>query len=532
MVRTAFRLGNGGSYLLSYLFGAALITPIATVWSFWQPVTPMLGLVFCLIGVVAVAAIPQCRSQWISDFQELTQLSWPYKTFLIVGLLACLTGALRTVDAFDEGLYYIPTIKWLQAYGTVNGLANLHIRLGYNSSWHVLAAAFTFFQPTYLNELGISLMLATICYVVPKLEVALTSRKVDQMSFLLLWLFLLTNTFPKANSLSSDFPTFTILFYLGYRLLQNATDVRAYHLEASCHYRELFFLLAYLLILKLSTVLPALVLVALGLSKLDATRVQVRQFIQAVALAAFVFLPSVVRSWFLSGFAVVPLGFTAIGKPDWAVPAEVVDYEKTSIELSAKLYEGQYPPDASLVEFGQWFPHWYQVTGLDIVMPVVLGLVAAIAIVLSKAHNRVQKMASVGLAVVLLYMIIQIPDLRFIYALPWLLVAMAVSVLLRQVADKLLFRLSYLMMLVQGITFITIMIDCYRHSDTSLLTASLAPVTPTRVHQLDAKTSVLIPKEGDQCWDAPLTCTPDYAVGRITLRGNTLADGFKPVMDK
>ncbi|EMO63800.1 hypothetical protein LEP1GSC133_1179, partial [Leptospira borgpetersenii serovar Pomona str. 200901868] len=35
--------------------------------------------------------------------------------------------------AYDSGLYHIQSIKWIQEYSVVPGLANLHGRFGFNS---------------------------------------------------------------------------------------------------------------------------------------------------------------------------------------------------------------------------------------------------------------------------------------------------------------------------------------------------------------------------------------------------------------
>ena len=44
----------------------------------------------------------------------------------------------------DNESYYIQTIKWLNQYGFVKGLVNLHVFLGQTSGWHLLQSAFSF----------------------------------------------------------------------------------------------------------------------------------------------------------------------------------------------------------------------------------------------------------------------------------------------------------------------------------------------------------------------------------------------------
>jgi hypothetical protein len=46
------------------------------------------------------------------------------------------------VGYFDTGLYHAQAVKWINEYGTVPGLGNLHHRLAFNSSWFYFSAFF------------------------------------------------------------------------------------------------------------------------------------------------------------------------------------------------------------------------------------------------------------------------------------------------------------------------------------------------------------------------------------------------------
>lgn len=48
---------------------------------------------------------------------------------------------------YDTGLYHAQAIRWIEEYGVVPGLANLHSRFGYNSASFALSA---FFSETWL----------------------------------------------------------------------------------------------------------------------------------------------------------------------------------------------------------------------------------------------------------------------------------------------------------------------------------------------------------------------------------------------
>nr|WP_127845006.1 hypothetical protein [Psychroflexus aestuariivivens] len=62
--------------------------------------------------------------------------------FIISLLILAKSASLGRV--LDNENYYVQTIKWLNEYGFVEGLANLHLFFGQSSGWHVLQSVFSF----------------------------------------------------------------------------------------------------------------------------------------------------------------------------------------------------------------------------------------------------------------------------------------------------------------------------------------------------------------------------------------------------
>jgi hypothetical protein len=64
----------------------------------------------------------------------------------------------------DNETYYIQTIKWLNEFGFVKGLANLHPFFAQTSGWHILQSAFSFsYLPFSNNDLnGFCLLLGNL----------------------------------------------------------------------------------------------------------------------------------------------------------------------------------------------------------------------------------------------------------------------------------------------------------------------------------------------------------------------------------
>ena len=83
---------------------------------------------------------------------ENSKSLWRKKNKAVWLLYAGLTllfayGSSRGYMHYDTGLYHAQAIRWIEEYGVVPGLANLHSRFGYNSASFALSA---FFSETWL----------------------------------------------------------------------------------------------------------------------------------------------------------------------------------------------------------------------------------------------------------------------------------------------------------------------------------------------------------------------------------------------
>jgi hypothetical protein len=75
--------------------------------------------------------------------------NWSWKTWLSTALFValCVVAGLALSQSvlvnYDSGLYHLPFIHWIAEAGSVPGLANLHYRFGFNSTWLTSAALFS-----------------------------------------------------------------------------------------------------------------------------------------------------------------------------------------------------------------------------------------------------------------------------------------------------------------------------------------------------------------------------------------------------
>lgn len=89
-------------------------------------------LILCCLGLKK--KIQARLAHIIASLRKLSPISLCIAGILFFMILTLNAGP---VIMDDTESYHIQNIKWIQEYGTVPGLANLHIRYGFNSSWFV-----------------------------------------------------------------------------------------------------------------------------------------------------------------------------------------------------------------------------------------------------------------------------------------------------------------------------------------------------------------------------------------------------------
>ena len=133
-------------YLVS---GLILFTILVQIIVLFFPIGSMTQLVLGIIlFVTAVLKWNDCKKLFKRAFLEIS--AWPTLSsilFLLTWLVVLLVNAGPTMMDDTES-YHIQSVKWIQEYGSVPGLVNLHERFGFNSSWFSSVALFGFSSKT------------------------------------------------------------------------------------------------------------------------------------------------------------------------------------------------------------------------------------------------------------------------------------------------------------------------------------------------------------------------------------------------
>ena len=118
--------------LLSFrlINGLLFIGLISLIIAMFVPLTVYYETFILLIGFVLFVKNACWKGFFVGD-----------KSILFFALLTCFVASINAF-LFDTFSYYLPTIKWLDGYGLVNGLANFDFNLGQTSLWHIIQATF------------------------------------------------------------------------------------------------------------------------------------------------------------------------------------------------------------------------------------------------------------------------------------------------------------------------------------------------------------------------------------------------------
>ncbi len=285
----------------------------------------------------------------ISEFK-----SWK-KTMQVLGMILTILVLMQSATKpfiIDNETYYIQTIKWLNEFGIVNGLANLHIFFGQMSGWHLLQSGFNFgFISNSLNDLNGFLMFIFTFFSLHHLNRFFQTRITMD---LFLGLIPVGNLFffQFVSAPSPDLPVFLIsqvIFYLFYR---NYIDYKN-------DFKILFILVTFLILIKI-TVAPLLILplVLVIKHKLFKDEITFSILIGFIALSAY-FL----KNYLISGYLFYPTEFLgSFLNPDWKTSPELQRFFFKEISEHAISMENSIEIQ-KLTTFG-YFKNWLLEPGL------------------------------------------------------------------------------------------------------------------------------------------------------------------------
>lgn len=462
-----------------------------------------------------------------------------------LAIAAATIAASAPVSWYDTGLYYAQAVRWTLEAPAPFGLANLHGRLAFNSSWHVLAAALDLPPGGDFSGLLAINGLLWIAYG-GLLYRALSGlgrwREVPfSTTFLTLssvpWLSL-----ARPDTLASGSPDAAVVLLALFGGYAVARAVEAPSVQAD------WILIAlgtgiFATTVKLSAaplaLVPVSLLLAMGLGSL-APGIRSRApgaaaLFLIVVSGTLVLLGSwVVRGVVLSGCPVYPLPIGCLESFDWTVPWAQLDRERLGV-LAFGRQAGGFSGDA-LQGWG-WLPSWLAAASSSVRVRLAAAIAVAGALAwlaggrapLQPRARRTYLLTLIGPVFGLVAWFATAPNLRFVEGYIWVLSLGILAAGLDHLrlarrgrlsdTDTLHvvrgFRVGHLALAMVSAVLVLLMFRALLVSPRAgwLVVVPVLPDPALRAERLSSGVDVYVPISGDQCWGAPLPCTPYFDPG-------------------
>lgn len=210
------------NFAITSMLGLFSVTLLASIWAFFGRINIEFHIFLLLLNIFVslrfkdkIIAIYKLALWQFKKFQNILKVVFVAITILIIAQCSSIPFII------DNESYYIQTIKWINEYGFVKGLANLHLFLGQTSGWHVTQSVYNFsFLYKNFNDLsGYCLLLGTF-FSVQKLNEFFTN---NNKNYLVVGLIPLFNVFlfQFISAPSPDVPVYVFSIILFFYFLEN-----------------------------------------------------------------------------------------------------------------------------------------------------------------------------------------------------------------------------------------------------------------------------------------------------------------------
>lgn len=360
--------------------GIALVTAYAEGFSLFYKVAGLANIVLILICVsicilcrkkiwdllkVVISNAKSIRENKASKLSVMRGI-----VVIIVFVLFWIIACQRAYHA-DTDLYHTQSIRWIEEYGVVKGLGNLHNRLAYNSAFMSLQALYSW---KFLIDQSMHVMNAYLCMLVTLYALITCSclqgkYKGSDCFKLVIFLYNIMNVKVIASPGTDNF----VLIFLFYILSKWCDYVEEKNKRTEA-YGILCLLALYALTIKISVAMIMLLVIkpAVGLMK----EKRYKSIILMIFAGIFILLPFCFRNFVISGYFLYPATITGFFDVDWKMLPYSVNFDKQEIMSYARgVYEKERYHEVCNMALKEWFPIWWNGQKIWIKAMIIINIV-------------------------------------------------------------------------------------------------------------------------------------------------------------
>lgn len=516
------------------LLGMIAIIVTGTLLNFWIPLNGWAQqLTLFLIASISFLRFSGYQSIR-SEFAYYQKLPLTSKLLLILSLGLVLVMSTWIIIHPDSLAYHFPLVRWSADHTVTPGLANLHIRFGYQSNWFVGSAIFDTgsFGINGLSPLNGSILIWMVVFCVRQLNTfQLYEENKGRKFYWLLLLFMMGWSYTQfrltATSASADFILAMLTWYILFLSINPSKE--------PLHRVLLIILISFAFTIKLSSApLAILLFYFLFENKLILLK---KYFWQTTLCVLIITIPFLVRNHISSGYLLFPVSFTSIGNPDWKVPAPLVEKEASYVTAYARLQvEGDMTSisEANKAGLVEWLPEWaLQRSEADLTILTASLIILVIGFIKFKYLRHSSVAYKITLLTSLLgfcFWFYNAPDPRFgwgfIIGLAGLILYQLPTPAFLQKNEKLFLSTGLWILLSFGSAYLMYRAYNYSSINTWVVPAGIQPQKGTikKIGLID----IFLPEQKSSCGNTALPCTYD-SIMPFELRGEFLENGFRPI---
>lgn len=357
------------------LFGICLLTVYAQFFSLFYKVGAVANLVLIFLNILLVCIFHKDVIKIFSEWKGNKNVKFVALVTILLAIVY-LNYASDSIEHYDTYLYHAQSIRWIEEYGVVPGLGNLHNRFAYNSSIFSLQALFSLrcFLGYSLHSINGFLGLIFMVYALCSLKILHTHKFHVSDFFRVGVLFYIVSQRDYISSPGSDCFVLCMISYILIKwielLEEKVTDVSPY------------IPLCLMSVFAVSIKLTAAMLVILAI--LPAVRLvrakRWKEIAAYIALGIIMVLPFLIRNVVISGWLLYPVTQLDLFSFDWKMPEFTLLYDKNEIKAWGMGLNDFARYNAP---FREWFPVWreglsrmemIEVFSLPITVAVSLGI--------------------------------------------------------------------------------------------------------------------------------------------------------------
>ena len=390
--------------VITSILGLFSVAIAASTWAFFGPINISFHVFLFLLSLLLTL---KNKIHFVTIFQKVQEhfLTFPFsiKIILLLNSLLILAQSATFPFIIDNETYYIQTIKWLNEYGFVPGLANLHLFFGQTSGWHIVQSVYSFsFVFDSFNDLNGFCLLIGNYWAFQKLHSYFeTKNRLDLLYGLLPLTYIFMFQF--VSSPSPDLPVYIFSFILFSLYLDSTFENLKYT------FIQVTLIALCVVYIKITAIVVVLIPMVLLFKNYTILK---KHLVKITVVSVVVFSLLIAKNILLTGYPLFPLTVLPFPGLDYSVPNEIMTYF-----FSKSMLHSFYMPFGSFEDYSfldilkQYFLH----SGIDSVFAIITVVLLVISPFVLTKYSSKNKLWVIYFSFILLLinLIFSSPQYRF-----------------------------------------------------------------------------------------------------------------------